>query len=110
MYVPSVQHGHSPICLRMQHTLCIQGIGVSHLTALAALPQLKVLELCLMHCWAEDAVRLGLGWLVAKLLCVRVLNVPSEVLVRHYSSRYRWCVCFRKSVLTPAEVMVSPSM
>jgi hypothetical protein len=60
---------------------CGQGIGVSHLRALTALPRLVMLDLYHLP-WAEDAVQLGLGWLVARLPCLRALSANPEVLVR----------------------------
>ena len=58
-----------------------QGIGVNHLRALAALPSLSMLNTYCMP-WAADAVKLGLGWLVVRLPCLRVFGAPHEVLVR----------------------------
>ena len=49
--------------------------------ALAALPRLSVLNLRHVH-WAEDAVKMGLPWLAARLQRVRVLNAPQDVMVR----------------------------
>jgi hypothetical protein len=74
--------------IRPQHgfptasSICIQEIRGSHLRALAALPHLTKLNLYHLR-WAEDAVKLGLGWLAAQLPRLRILNAPSEVLVRH---------------------------
>jgi hypothetical protein len=66
----------------MQVCVCAQGIQASHLRALAALPQLTLLNLIRVHL-AEDAVVLGgLGWLAARLPRLRVLNAPADVLVR----------------------------
>ena len=62
-----------------------QGIGASHLRALAALPRLTQLNLYHLH-WAGDAVQLGLGWLAAQLPRLKVLNCPDDVLVRP------WCL------------------
>ena len=58
-----------------------QGIGVSHLRALAALPNLSMLNLARLP-WAEDAIKLGPGYLVARLPHLRVLNASQDVLVR----------------------------
>lgn len=60
---------------------CGQGVGVSHLRALTALPRLVMLDLYHLP-WAEDAVELGVGWLVARLPRLRALNAPPEVLVQ----------------------------
>jgi hypothetical protein len=49
--------------------------------ALAALPKLSMLNLYTMP-WAEDAVKLGLGRLVARMPQLRVLNASHDVLVR----------------------------
>ena len=89
-----------------------QGIGADHLGALAGLPRLTKLNLYHLH-WAEDAVELGLGWLAARLPYLKILNAPSDVLVRPWcflrgnapiskgryqvdsaaSVLYSWCVC-----------------
>ena len=61
-------------------SICGQAIGAGHLRAVAALPRLTVLNLYHLR-WAEDAVNLGLGWLAARLPCLRVLNAPRNVLV-----------------------------
>jgi hypothetical protein len=58
-----------------------QGLGAMHLRALASLPQLIVLNLDTVN-WAEECLELGLGWLVARLRRLRVLNAPNDVLVR----------------------------
>lgn len=69
-------------CLSAQHpSIREQGMGVSNLRALAALPNLSMLNLYRLP-WAEDAVKLGLGWLVAHLPHLRVLNASQDMLVR----------------------------
>ena len=54
---------------------------MEQLRVLAALPRLAVLNL---HCttWAKDAVSTGLSVLAASLPCLRVLNAPSDALLR----------------------------
>lgn len=61
--------------------MCDQGIGASHLRALAAMPQLRMLNLSNLK-WTEDAVNLGPGWLVARLPSLRVFEAVSRLLVR----------------------------
>jgi hypothetical protein len=58
-----------------------QGIGADHLRALTGLPRLTKLNLYHLH-WAEDAVELGLSWLAARQARLKILNAPSDVLVR----------------------------
>ena len=79
----------------MQASICEQGIDARHLRALAALTQLKALNLSQLH-WTEDAVKLGLGWLAARLPRLRVLHAPTDVLVRPWCLPAR-CVELRKS-------------
>ena len=70
------------VCPFAQHpSIREQGIGVSHLQALAAISNLSMLNLNRLP-WAEDAVKLGPGWLVARLPHLRVLNASQDVLVR----------------------------
>lgn len=80
--------GTTGVCCVCIYTLCAHGssfcgqaICASHLRALAALPQLQTLNLHRLP-WAEDAVQLGPGWLVARLPCLRVFLASHEVLVR----------------------------
>lgn len=73
------------LCQRVQVSICEQGIDASHLRALAALTQLKALNLSQLH-WTEDAVEMGLWWLAARLPRLRVLHAPTDVLVRHVIS------------------------
>jgi hypothetical protein len=62
-----------------------QGLSGSHLRALAALPQLTMLNLIRVHL-AEDAVELGgLGWLAAHLPRLRVLDACTHELVQSWS-------------------------
>ena len=75
----------SKIRLRTPPCTHDQGIGADHLRALTGLPRLTKLNLYHLH-WAEDAVELGLGWLAARLPRLKILNAPSDVLVRP------WCL------------------
>jgi hypothetical protein len=54
---------------------------MAHLEALAALPQLTVLNLFDVR-WEDDATGFGLAWLAVRLPRLRVLNAPDTVLVR----------------------------
>lgn len=69
------------MCLRVQASVCDQVIGAIHLRALTALSQLKMLNMSKLR-WTEDAVKLGLGWLLDHLPRLRVLDALPELLVR----------------------------
>ena len=74
------------MCLTVRVSIYAQDIGASHLRALAALPQLTLLNLIRVHL-LEDAIELGgLGWLAARLPRLRVMDAPADVLVRP------WCL------------------
>jgi hypothetical protein len=69
----------------------MQGLCVAHLHLLAALPRLTVVNLYFLD-WANDAIGAGPTLLAASLPRLRVLNAPSEVLVRSRCTPGSACV------------------